>query len=84
MRTWTSYSLARVIFIGGVNGRALDAGDEHLMHIDMMFAGPNAVLGAPEAAVGANPSWRHAAARQTNWTRPYGRVHAVSRTCQRY
>ncbi|KAK5724564.1 hypothetical protein LTR15_004610 [Elasticomyces elasticus] len=41
-----------VIFIGEVNGRAWGAGDEHLMRMDMRFAGPQAVFGAPEAAVG--------------------------------
>ena len=41
-----------VIFIGEVDGRAWGAGDEHLMRMDMRFAGPHALLGAPEAAVG--------------------------------
>lgn len=41
-----------VIWIGEVNGRAWGAADEHLMHMDMRFAGPGAVFGAPEAAVG--------------------------------
>ena len=41
-----------VIFIGEVNGRAWGAGNEHLMRMDMRFAGPQAVFGAPEAAVG--------------------------------
>ncbi|KFY01726.1 hypothetical protein V490_00800 [Pseudogymnoascus sp. VKM F-3557] len=41
-----------VIFIGEVNGRAWGAGDEHLLRMDMRFAGPNAQFGAPEAAVG--------------------------------
>ena len=41
-----------VIFIGEVNGRAWGAGDEHLMRMDMRFAGPDAQFGAPEAAVG--------------------------------
>ncbi|KAK3058883.1 hypothetical protein LTR09_000448 [Extremus antarcticus] len=41
-----------VIFIGEVNGRAWGAGDEHLLRMDMRFAGPDAQLGAPEAAVG--------------------------------
>ncbi|KAK3075656.1 hypothetical protein LTR53_000804 [Teratosphaeriaceae sp. CCFEE 6253] len=41
-----------VIFIGEVNGRAWGAGDEHLVRMDMRFAGPDAQFGAPEAAVG--------------------------------
>jgi enoyl-CoA hydratase/carnithine racemase len=41
-----------VIFIGEVNGRAWGAGDEHLMRMDMRFAGPQAQFGAPEAGVG--------------------------------
>ncbi|KAH7316938.1 ClpP/crotonase-like domain-containing protein [Stachybotrys elegans] len=41
-----------VIFIGEVNGRAWGAGDEHLLRMDMRFAGPHAQFGAPEAAVG--------------------------------
>lgn len=41
-----------VIFIGEVNGRAWGAGDEHLLRMDMRFAGPEAQFGAPEAAVG--------------------------------
>ena len=41
-----------VIFIGEVDGRAWGAGDEHLMRMDMRFAGPHALIGAPEAAVG--------------------------------
>ncbi|KFY18082.1 hypothetical protein V492_00152 [Pseudogymnoascus sp. VKM F-4246] len=43
---------APVIFIGEVNGRAWGAGDEHLLRMDMRFAGPDAQFGAPEAAVG--------------------------------
>ena len=42
----------QVIFIGEVNGRAWGAGDEHLLRMDMRFAGPDAQFGAPEAAVG--------------------------------
>ncbi|EHK45411.1 hypothetical protein TRIATDRAFT_199208 [Trichoderma atroviride IMI 206040] len=34
------------------NGRAWGAGDEHLLRMDMRFAGPQAQFGAPEAAVG--------------------------------
>ncbi|KFZ14221.1 hypothetical protein V501_03360 [Pseudogymnoascus sp. VKM F-4519 (FW-2642)] len=41
-----------VIFIGEVNGRAWGAGDEHLLRMDMRFAGPGAQFGASEAAVG--------------------------------
>lgn len=41
-----------VIFIGEVNGRAWGAGDEHLLRMDMRFAGPNAQFGAPEASLG--------------------------------
>lgn len=41
-----------VIFIGEVNGRAWGSGDEHLLRMDMRFAGPEAQFGAPEAAVG--------------------------------
>ncbi|KAK5127615.1 hypothetical protein LTR85_006955 [Meristemomyces frigidus] len=43
---------AEVIFIAEVNGRAWGAGDEHLLRMDMRFAGPDAIFGAPEAAVG--------------------------------
>jgi enoyl-CoA hydratase/carnithine racemase len=42
----------QVIFIGEVNGRAWGAGDEHLLRMDMRFAGPNAQFGAPEASLG--------------------------------
>jgi enoyl-CoA hydratase/carnithine racemase len=41
-----------VIFIGETNGRAWGAGDEHLLRMDMRFAGPQAKFGAPEAAMG--------------------------------
>ncbi len=41
-----------VIFIAEVNGRAWGAGDEHLLRMDMRFAGPEAQFGAPEAAIG--------------------------------
>ncbi|UKZ48016.1 hypothetical protein TrVGV298_002252 [Trichoderma virens] len=41
-----------VIFIGEVNGRAWGAGDEHLLRMDMRFAGPDAQFGAPEASLG--------------------------------
>ncbi|PON26058.1 enoyl-CoA hydratase [Trichoderma gamsii] len=41
-----------VIFIGETNGRAWGAGDEHLLRMDLRFAGPQAQFGAPEAAVG--------------------------------
>lgn len=41
-----------VIFIGEINGRAWGAGDEHLLRMDMRFAGPEAQFGAPEAAIG--------------------------------
>ena len=41
-----------VIFIGEVNGRAWGAGDEHLLHMDMRFAGPDAQLSAPEVELG--------------------------------
>ncbi|KAK4549675.1 hypothetical protein LTR36_004976 [Oleoguttula mirabilis] len=41
-----------VIFIGEINGRAWGAGDEHLLRMDMRFAGPDAQFGAPEAAIG--------------------------------
>jgi enoyl-CoA hydratase/carnithine racemase len=41
-----------VIFIGEVNGRAWGSGDEHLLRMDMRFAGPDAQFGAPEAAAG--------------------------------
>ena len=41
-----------VIFVAEINGRALGAGDEHAMHMDMRFAGPGAIFSAPEAAVG--------------------------------
>ena len=40
------------IFIAEVDGRAWGAGDEHLLRMDMRFAGPDAQFGAPEAAVG--------------------------------
>ncbi|KAK0761747.1 hypothetical protein N5P37_004546 [Trichoderma harzianum] len=35
-----------------INGRAWGAGDEHLLRMDMRFAGPEAQFGAPEAAIG--------------------------------
>ncbi|KAL6815048.1 ClpP/crotonase-like domain-containing protein [Trichoderma sp. SZMC 28015] len=41
-----------IIFIGEINGRAWGAGDEHLLRMDMRFAGPEAQFGAPEAAIG--------------------------------
>lgn len=41
-----------VVFIAEINGRAWGAGDEHLMHMDMRFAGPDAVFSAPEASLG--------------------------------
>ncbi|KAN0105997.1 ClpP/crotonase [Hyaloscypha variabilis] len=41
-----------VIFVAEITGRALGAGDEHLMHMDMRFAGPDAIFSAPEAAIG--------------------------------
>jgi enoyl-CoA hydratase/carnithine racemase len=41
-----------VIFVAEISGRAFGAGDEHLMHMDMRFAGPDAIFSAPEAAVG--------------------------------
>lgn len=41
-----------VIFIGQVSGRAYGAGDEILLHCDMRFAGPGALLGGPEIALG--------------------------------
>ena len=41
-----------MIFIGEIDGRAWGAGDEHLVQMDMRFAGPNVQFGAPEAAVG--------------------------------
>ncbi|KAL2068565.1 hypothetical protein VTL71DRAFT_14902 [Oculimacula yallundae] len=41
-----------VIFIAEINGRAWGAGDEHAMHMDMRFAGPDAIFSAPEAALG--------------------------------
>lgn len=41
-----------VIFIAEVNGRTFGAGDEHVVRMDMRFAGPQAQFGAPEAAVG--------------------------------
>ena len=41
-----------VIFVAEIAGRALGAGDEHLMHMDMRLAGPDAIFSAPEAAIG--------------------------------
>ncbi|CAG8980719.1 hypothetical protein HYALB_00012125 [Hymenoscyphus albidus] len=41
-----------VIFVAEINGRTWGAGDEHLMQMDMRFAGPGAFFGAPEAALG--------------------------------
>jgi enoyl-CoA hydratase/carnithine racemase len=41
-----------VIFVAEITGRAWGAGDEHLMHMDMRFAGLDALFSAPEAAVG--------------------------------
>lgn len=42
-----------VIFVAEVNGRAWGAGDEHVMQMDMRFAGPDAQFSAPEASLGA-------------------------------
>ena len=41
-----------VVFVGEVSGAAWGAGDEHLMHMDMRFAGPDAIFSAPEASIG--------------------------------
>ncbi|TVY24508.1 putative enoyl-CoA hydratase, mitochondrial [Lachnellula hyalina] len=41
-----------VIFVGEITGRAWGSGDEHLMRMDMRFAGPDAVFSAPEDALG--------------------------------
>lgn len=41
-----------VVFIAEINGRAWGAGDEHSMHMDIRFAGPEALFSAPEASVG--------------------------------
>lgn len=41
-----------VIFIGESNGRTWGGGNEHFMRFDMRFAGPDAIFGAPEAAIG--------------------------------
>lgn len=41
-----------VVFIAEINGRAWGAGDEHVMHMDMRFAGPGAIFSAPEASIG--------------------------------
>lgn len=41
-----------VVFVAEINGRAWGAGDEHVMHMDMRFAGPEAIFSAPEAALG--------------------------------
>ncbi|TVY12701.1 putative mitochondrial enoyl-CoA hydratase 2 [Lachnellula arida] len=41
-----------VIFVAEITGRAWGSGDEHLMHMDMRFAGPDAVFSAPETALG--------------------------------
>ena len=41
-----------VIFVAEINGRAWGAGDEHSMHMDMRFAGPDTIFSAPEAAIG--------------------------------
>lgn len=40
------------VVVGEVSGAAWGAGDEHLMHMDMRFAGPDAVFSAPEASLG--------------------------------
>lgn len=41
-----------VVFVAEINGRALGAGDEHSMHMDMRFAGPDTFFSAPEASLG--------------------------------
>ncbi|KAH7306051.1 ClpP/crotonase-like domain-containing protein, partial [Rhexocercosporidium sp. MPI-PUGE-AT-0058] len=41
-----------VIFVVEINGRAWGAGDENSMHMDMRFAGPEALFSAPEASLG--------------------------------
>lgn len=41
-----------VIFVAEITGRAWGAGDEHLMHMDMRFAAPDALFSAPEASLG--------------------------------
>lgn len=41
-----------VVFIGEINGRTWEAGNENAVRYDMRFAGPDAVFGAPEAAAG--------------------------------
>ncbi|KAK4629068.1 putative enoyl-CoA hydratase 2, mitochondrial [Fulvia fulva] len=40
------------IFIAEVNGRTWGCGDEHLLRMDMRFAGPDAQFSAPEASLG--------------------------------
>lgn len=40
------------IFIAEINGRAWGAGNEHLLHMDMRFAGPEAQFSAPEVELG--------------------------------
>jgi enoyl-CoA hydratase/carnithine racemase len=40
------------IFIAEINGRATGSGNEFLLQCDMAFAGPNAVVGSMEVAVG--------------------------------
>ena len=41
-----------IIFISETNERAWGAGDDHLAHMDIRFAGPDAQFGAPEVAFG--------------------------------
>lgn len=45
-------STTPVVFIAEINGRTWGAGDEHQLRMDMRFAGPEAIFGAPETALG--------------------------------
>jgi enoyl-CoA hydratase/carnithine racemase len=48
----TTRLLSTPIFIAEINGRATGSGNEFLLQCDMAFAGPNAVVGSMEVAVG--------------------------------
>jgi len=41
--------------ISAINGRVRGAGSEFVLHTDIRFAGPNAILGQPEVGFGAVP-----------------------------
>lgn len=53
----TLLRLSRVpaLTISAINGRVRGAGSEFVLHTDIRFAGPNAILGQPEVGFGAVP-----------------------------